>query len=276
MRMVRRGVVACSLYHFGAKFKSLNELMVSHIKSAEPKRTAPYSPDVGCRIVWQRLGRNYSFREIASRLMISVGTAHRIYKRFETTGDVLPLQRSARHSCRKLDELHELYVICLILDNPGLYLTEICQKILEATNVSVSQSTICRVLHRNGFTRKKILQVAKQRCMDYRAAYMADVLDFKREMFCWIDETGCDNRDHTRKFGYALRGETPVCTRLLARGRRISAVAAICSEGLVDFELTTGTFNADKFVNFIRGNLIPNMNPFDGTSSKSIAVLDNC
>ena len=244
--------------------------------SAEPKRTAPYSPDIGWRIVWQRLGMNYSFRQIATRLMISVGTAHCILKRFEATGDVSPVQRSVRQSCRKLDELHELYVLCLILDNPGLYLNEICLRIREATNVEVSQATVCRVLRRNGYTRKKLLQVAKQRSVDYRAAYIADILDYNREMFCWIDETGCDNRDHRRKFGYALRGEAPVCTQLLVRGTRISAVAAICSEGLVDFDLTTGTYTAEKFADFVRGSLIPNMHPYDGSSSKSIAVLDNC
>ena len=32
----------------------------------------------------------------------------------------------------------------------------------------------------------------------------------------------------------------------------------------------------DKFVDFVRGTLIPNMNAFDGTSSKSVVVMDNC
>jgi len=34
--------------------------------------------------------------------------------------------------------------------------------------------------------------------------------------------------------------------------------------------------NGDKFFDYVRGSLIPQMNPFDGTSSRSIAVLDNC
>lgn len=40
--------------------------------------------------------------------------------------------------------------------------------------------------------------------------------------------------------------------------------------------MKTGTVNADFFVDFVRGTLIPTMQPFDGTNSKSIAVLDNC
>ena len=38
---------------------------------------------------------------------------------------------------------------------------------------------------------------------------------------------------------------------------------------------TTETINADIFYDFVRGELLPTMNPFDG-SSKSIAVMDNC
>ena len=35
---------------------------------------------------------------------------------------------------------------------------------------------------------------------------MAEVLQYPREFFVWIDETGSDNCDQIRKFGYALRG----------------------------------------------------------------------
>ncbi len=79
-----------------------------------------------------------------------------------------------------------------------------------------------------------------------------------------------------RKFGYALRGEPAVYHRLLVRGKRVSAIAAISSDGLVDVELTTGSVNSDKFLDFVPGSLIPNVMPFDGCNSKSILILDNC
>ena len=64
-------------------------------------------------------------------------------------------------------------------------------------NVVVVSSTVCRVLHRNGSTRKKIVQVAKQRCTEYRAKFMVEVFNYRKEMFVFVDETGSDNRDHT-------------------------------------------------------------------------------
>jgi len=35
-----------------------------------------------------------SFRDIATRLQIGLGTAHRIYKKFEETGEVAPINQA--------------------------------------------------------------------------------------------------------------------------------------------------------------------------------------
>lgn len=242
--------------------------------SVEPSRTTGYSPDIGWRVVWQRIGQESHYKDIAKRLQIGVGTAHKIFKRFECTGDVRPLRRGVRPDKRKLDGHHELYIIALVAENPGISLHEICLKIEEATYVSVSGPTVCRVLHRNGFTRKKIVQVAKQRSVEFRANFMAHALQFPRNFFVWVDETGSDRRDQIRKFGYALKGLTPIYHRLLVRGSRVSSIAAMCSEGVVDYELTDSTVNAGKFYDFVRGQLIPNMQPFPG--DRSIIVMDNC
>ena len=219
-----------------------------------------------------------TFRQIASRLQIATGTAHRIFARFQDTGDVSPLSRQGkcRPTIRKLDELHEVYVLGMIADNPSLYLSEIVKRINEATNVSVDGSTVCRLLHRNGCTRKKIVHVAKQRCVEYRARFLIEAMHYRKEMFVFVDETGSDKRDHVRRFGYAIRGEAPVCHRWLARGQRISAIAAISCDGLLEYELTTGSVNGELFLQLVQGSLIPQMASFDGLSERSIVVLDNC
>ena len=36
------------------------------------------------------------------------------------------------------------------------------------------------------------------------------------------------------------------------------------------------TVDAQIFFDFVRGSLIPNMLPFDGSSPRSVAVMDNC
>ena len=113
--------------------------------SAEPAQTTAYSPDTGWRVVWQRLGKDSTFKQIGKRLQIAPSTAHRIFSRFRDTGNVAPLKQPSREDARKLDGHHELFIIAMIHENPSLYLREICQAIYEATGVMVSGSTVCRV-----------------------------------------------------------------------------------------------------------------------------------
>ena len=42
--------------------------------SAEPKRTSAYSQDIALRVVWMKLGMELTFRSIADRLQIGLGT----------------------------------------------------------------------------------------------------------------------------------------------------------------------------------------------------------
>ena len=134
--------------------------------------------------------------------------------------------------------------------------------------------TVCKLLARYGYTRKKMKRIALQRNIDYRGAFMAEVCQYSRDMFIWVDETGSDARDMLRRYGYALRGLRAETRSLLVRGRRISSIAAIDSTGLVDVYNTNGTVNGEIFYDFVRGSLIPNMLPFP--NPRSILVMDNC
>ena len=234
--------------------KKFNGGMSSSAASAEPMRRSAYSVDIATRVVWMRLGMNMKFRSIVRRLQIGLGSAYRLYKRFVLTGELSSEKKSkSRPNSRKLDEFHEFYILGLVIENPGLYLIEICKKIQAATGAVVSGPTVCRVLKRNGYTRKKIQQVAKQRSEILRGFFMAEVLQYSREFFVWLDETGSDRRDQIRKFGYSLRGYPPRYFRLLVRGTRVSSVVAMSSEGVLAMDMTTGTMNGDKFLDFIRG-----------------------
>ena len=257
-------------------FESRGGSSVSGEMSAEPARTAPYANDLRWRVIWQRIALELPFKSIAKNLCISVGTAHNIFERFRTTGEVDPKPAARRDVLQKLDCHHRLYVIGLVMASPDLQLKELVDRVQEITGVSVHLSTICRLLAQHGLTRKKLQHVALQRTMELRSSFMAGVYSFPTEMFVWIDESGSDSKDQLRRYGYALRGERAVCRKLLIRGRRISAIAAISSQGLVALELTDGTVNGDVFYDFVRGSLIPEMRPFDGCSPMSVALMDNC
>ena len=242
--------------------------------TAEPGRRRPYSGDLRWRIVYQRIGMNLTYSKIASNLNVSTATAQRVYMQFERIGHVDP-SKANRRDTRTLDEHQELHVIGLMLQEPSLYLGEVCQQIKDTFGLELSPATVCRLFKRYGMTRK-VRQVAKQRCHSLRGAFMAQSFLFTRNMFVWVDETGANNRDHIRKYGYAFRGMTPTCTRQLVRGKRINAIVGLSSSGVVASEIISSSVNGDAFFDFLRGNLLPMMQPFDGRSSHSILVMDNC
>ena len=143
------------------------------------------------------------FRDIGRRLCIAPSTAHAVYTRFEETGEVEPLKQPLRESQRKLDNHHELLLIAVVLETPTIYLHELRRMLHEATGVCVSEATICRLLKHHGNTRKKVRLVAQQRSLERRAEFMARVLSFLRDQLGFVDETGSDARNFTRKFGYS-------------------------------------------------------------------------
>ena len=195
---------------------------------------------------------------------------------FVNTGDVCNKPHKERSSTRALTISEEMFVLGLIMESPCLYLHEVCQQLEEISGFSVSISTICRLLHCHGLSRKKVQKIALERRIDFRSSFMAHILQFPREQLVWIDEMGSDRRNAMRQYGYALLGVTPLYCCSQARGQRISAISALSSSGMVTTEFRTGSVNSDAFYDFVRGSLIPNMHPYDGIAPKSVAIMDNC
>ena len=214
------------------------------------------------------------YEAIARNLNISLGTAYNIFKLFESTGEVDPNKKPRRD--HKLDDHHALYIVGLVLNFPALQLSEFVDKVAEVSGTVVSTSTMCRLLASHGLTRKKIQHVALQRRLDLRGSFVASTYPFSKNMFVYIDETGCKVKNMLRQYGYALCGDRAVCHQLLVRGQNITAIAAICTTGLLALEIHRDKVNGDIFFDFARGSLIPELLPFDGYNHQSIVIMDNC
>ncbi len=166
----RRALRTCSLW---------NAMAVS----AEPGRKKAYSSDLRWRMVYQRIAMELPLEDIARKLNVAVSTVHRTYELFETTGKVEPQPcEKPRYDLRALDPSSELYIIGLVLENPSMYLDEVCVIIRDVFALQVSASTVCRLLHSHGITRKKIRQIASQRSDEFRGAFMAQSMLYKKHV----------------------------------------------------------------------------------------------
>ena len=73
-----------------------------------------------------------------------------------------------------------------------------------------------------------------------------------------------------------MRGKPVKCQKLLVRGERVSVIAAMTVEGVLDLKIVRGTVTGAIFVDFIDRQLFPHLMTFNGVNSNSVVLLDNC
>ena len=104
---------------------------------------------------------------------------------------------------------------------------------------------------------------------------MAEISIYDPAMFVWLDETSCDRRHATRKYGYSIKG-LPICDqRLLVRGMRYTAIPVISIDGIHDIFIAEGTMNGERFTKFVKDVLLPHLNPFNGINPRFVVIMDN-
>ena len=95
-----------------------------------------------------------TYEQIAANLNVDPSTVWRTVRKFEEDGTV----EARKH--KALTVYDELLIIQSVLDNPSIYLHELQRRVEETTSTSVTESAICRFLHRQNFSRKKLTKIA--------------------------------------------------------------------------------------------------------------------
>ena len=133
-----------------------------------------YCTDLRWRAVWLHLIRKLSCAEIADLLFMSQRSVLRYVELYHSTGDVEPVKQ--RHGPEQLlSDSEERIILQFMIDRPGIYLAELQQQLFNVVGKWVHLSTICRTVHRLGFTRKRLQHIALQRIDEQRAQFMAEI-----------------------------------------------------------------------------------------------------
>ena len=241
--------------------------------SCETRRSSAYSVDLRWRIVWQYHALRLQPKRVAANLNIDCSTVRRVLHIFEQTGNV---ERKPYPSDKAWSEPVQLYIAYLVLEKPGIYLREIINEVSTLLGVDLTESAVCKFLKRSGFTRQKLRTFALQRSESLRSQFVQDVSIYKPETLLFVDETGSDQKDSNRKYGYSVRGHPINSQKLLVRGERLSCIAAISVQGLMALKIFRGNVDGDKFYDFVCSSLLPLLQPFNGTNSNSTLIMDNC
>lgn len=234
-----------------------------------------YSEDLRWRAVWLHLIRKLSYAEIADILFISERSVCRYVDLYQSTGDVQP--KKQRHGPEQLlNDFENITLLQCMINRPGICLAELQQQLNDITGTWVHLSTICRTVHRLGFTRKRLQHIALQCSEEQRARFKAEISIFHPSMLVWIDETGFKRRNSVRAYGYSFRGMRASDYQLRIGQKSINAIGIMSLEGIEDVYLSEENVNSDVFENFVRTTLLPVLMPFNGINSHSVVIMDNC
>ena len=224
-------------------------------------------------MVWQRLSLDKSLNEITSNLCVDPSTMQHTICLFESTGSVDKRPYPKNRLERKLTATAEHILLTFVIQQPGIKLKELQEKLKEY-EIHVSSSTICNFLHKSGFSYQKMTLIARQRNEQSRTIFANDVSVYNPEMLVFVDETGADRRNALRKYGYSIRGKPAKSHKLLCRGQHISVIAFMSAKGLLDCKVLHGSVNGDSFYE-LHTHLIAHLQPFNGSNPHSVVILHN-
>ena len=157
---------------------------IDYNMSCEPRRASAYIKDLRFRMIWQKEALGLTYSQIADNLGVDKSTVQRTVTLFESTGSLKKRPYPKEKVRRKLPSLAELFILDLVVQNPGIYLHEIQCELEQFLLIDVSVSTICKCLHKNGFTRQRLRMVALQRDRQLRHQFALDISVYSRGFVC--------------------------------------------------------------------------------------------
>ena len=91
-------------------------------------------------------------------------------------------------------------------------------------------------------------------------------------MFC--DESACNERTGDRKYGWAPIGTIADSVETLKYSEKWSILPLFTMDGYIAWDIQKGSYDTEKFNDFIRDQVIPRTHPFPGP--RSVLIMDNC
>lgn len=138
--------------------------------------------------------------------------------------------------------------IKLLLDKrPWIYQDKIAGFLLDAYDVTVSQSAISWCLEQIKITRKKLKVEAAQRNTELRTQWQDNLQHFTIEQLICVDKSGRDKRTEDHTYGWSNEGSQAIVRRWLARRDRISSLPAYTIHGYIKVITFPGTCTREIF-----------------------------
>ncbi len=228
------------------------------------------SVDLRQRVVEAVLGGGLSRNAAAKRFGVSIASAVRWVKRFETTGRISPAPSGGDRRSGRIEAQRD-YLLGLIRRTPDITLLEIQERLITNCGERFSVSVLWRFFDRHGMTFKKTAHAQEQQRPDVqqqRREWFARQLDLDPRKLVFIDETGAST-NLARKSGRCRRGRRLRAFVPHGHYKTVTLVAGVRLSGLTAPKVYDRPINAALFEEWVEKCLVPTLAEGD------IVVMDN-
>lgn len=107
-----------------------------------------------------------------------------------------------------------------------------------------------------------------------RNLWRVELRQYAPELLVYIDETFASGRSSGRKRGWSPIGFPLRVPRSGLKGSRCSILPALTIDGYLALDIFEGSFNTERFNDFIRCHVLPRCGAHG--EPRSVLVIDNC
>lgn len=246
--------------------------MAAEDKFNERKKRVTITPDI-LRRIRKGIDKHQSVKEIAEKEELTVQT---VYKYVTKICDISDQEILETKKGRKVKEftMEKSKVSTILMRDSSFTQKELSEQLAD-DNLIMSTSSVCRLLKKMEYTRKRLVKIPEERnsarIIDIRQNYAREIQFVSDVNLVFLDETGV-NLHHSKHYGYSPKNVKAIKTVKGGRGRNISCMLAIKITGIVNYTIKEGAFNGDSFLLFIEEKLAPHFAnyPYD------VLIMDNC
>ncbi|KAJ7736646.1 hypothetical protein B0H16DRAFT_1254138, partial [Mycena metata] len=121
---------------------------------------------------------------------------------------------------------------------------------------------------RAGLSVKRVQRMAAERDPLQAGNFLHRVSAYPAHYLVSIDEMSKDDRTYAILWGRAPVGERAEANIPFVRKRRFSAICALAlDKGIIASRVVESSFDRDTFINYLRNDLLPVMNPYPAPQS---------
>ena len=222
-----------------------------------------YSLDLRQKIVDTYTEGNISQRQLAKQFRVALSFIEKLLKQHRETGNIAPKVRTEQ-TPTKLNEEQLTILEQIVKANNDATLDELRYQLEQKTGVLIGRSTTDRMLKKLNLTvKKKTLHPTEkesERVQQQRLEFWKLMQNVLAKDLIFIDESGI-NLALTRLFARSPKGQRARGTRPQKRGKNVSLISAIGSNGLIAQVSLLGSTDGLTFEAFIAQRLVPKLWP---------------